>query len=64
MYKLKIKQTRESKGITQTKIAEALKMTRQQYYKIENNMNVPGIDKIVMIAKYLNVSIEDLIEYK
>jgi transcriptional regulator with XRE-family HTH domain len=64
MYKLKIKQARESKGITQRDIAKELNMTQQQYHKIENNMNVPGIDKIVMIAKYLNVSIEDLIQYK
>jgi len=63
MYQLKIKEVRESKEITQREIAKALDMTQQQYHKIENNVNVPGIDKLVRIAKYLNVSIEDLIVY-
>jgi len=63
MYRLKIKEVRESKEITQREIAKALNMTQQQYHKIEHNINTPGIDKIVMIAKFLKVTIEDLIEY-
>lgn len=63
MYKLKIKEVRESKGITQVDVAKALKMTRQQYNKIEHNFHTPGIDKIIMIAKFLKVSINDLVEY-
>lgn len=63
MYELKIKEIRNQKNITQKEIADALGMTYQQFHKIENENNVPGIDKIVKIALYLNVRIDDLVKY-
>ena len=63
MYELKIKEIRTQKNITQKEIANALGMTYQQYQKIENNINVPGIDKLVKIALYLNVKVDDIVKY-
>ena len=63
MYELKIKEIRIKKNITQKQIADALTMTYQQYQKIENEINVPGIDKLVKIALYLNVKLDDIVKY-
>lgn len=63
MYKLNIKNVRESKGITQKEIAEAIGMTQQQYFKIESDQNIPGIDKLVKIALFLNVRLDEIIKY-
>jgi len=63
MYELKIKEIRTQKNITQKEIADALGMTYQQYQKIENSVNIPGLDKIVKIALYLNVRLDDIVKY-
>ena len=63
MYELKIKEIRMKKNITQKQIADALSMTYQQYQKIENETNIPGIDKLVKIALYLNVRLDDIVKY-
>jgi len=63
MYELKIKEVRTQKNITQKQIADALGMTYQQFQKIENNVNEPGIEKLVKIALYLNVRLDDIIKY-
>ena len=53
----RIKQIREEKEISQTKLAKAIHTTKQNIYKYENNIisNIPS-DKIEAIAKYLSVS--------
>ena len=63
MYNLNIKEIRTQKNITQKQIADALGMTYQQYQKIENGINIPGIDKVVKIALYLNVRLDDIVKY-
>lgn len=63
MYDLKIKEIRTQKNITQKQIAEALGMTYQQFQKIENEIQVPGIDKLVKIALFLNVRLDDIVKY-
>ncbi|MFA6647816.1 MAG: helix-turn-helix transcriptional regulator [Candidatus Izemoplasmatales bacterium] len=63
MYDLKIKEIRIQKNITQKQIAEALGMTYQQFQKIENEIQVPGIDKLVKIALFLNVRLDDIVKY-
>ncbi|MBP5431597.1 helix-turn-helix domain-containing protein [Ruminococcus sp.] len=53
----RIKTLREENNITQTELAEALKTTKQNIYKYENNIitNIPS-DKIEAIASFFNVS--------
>jgi len=63
MYELKIKEIRIKKNITQKQIAEVLGMPYQQYQRLENEVHVPGIDKLVKIALYLNVKLDDIVKY-
>ena len=53
----RIKSLREEKGITQTKLANAIGTTKQNIYKYENGIitNIPS-DKIELIASFFGVS--------
>ena len=53
----RIKKAREAKGISQTDLANAVKVSKQSLYKYENNIitNIPS-DKIEAISYYLEVS--------
>lgn len=53
----RIRICREIKGISQTELANSLKINKQNLYKYENNIitNIPS-DKIEAIAKKLDVS--------
>lgn len=53
----RIRICRETKGISQTELANSLKINKQNLYKYENNIitNIPS-DKIEAIAKKLDVS--------
>ena len=53
----RIKYARESKGISQVKLAAAAKISKQNLYKYENNIitNIPS-DKIELISDYMEIS--------
>ena len=53
----RIKKAREEKNISQTELANAVNLSKQNLYKYENNIitNIPS-DKIEAIAKYLEIS--------
>ena len=53
----RIKYAREIKGVSQTELANKIKIRKQNLYKYENNIitNIPS-DKIESIAIYLGVS--------
>lgn len=53
----RIKKVREERNISQTELADAVNLSKQNLYKYENNIitNIP-FDKIEAIAKYLEVS--------
>lgn len=53
----RIKQIREKKQISQTELALAINVSKQNLYKYENNIitNIPS-DKIEAIAKFLKIS--------
>lgn len=53
----RIKKLREMKAVSQTTLANALKISKQNLYKYENNIitNIPS-DKIEAIANYLGTS--------
>jgi len=56
-----IKRLREDRGIKQSEIADLIGMHRSNYSKIENGqreISVPALDKI---AKYFNLSLDDLV---
>jgi transcriptional regulator with XRE-family HTH domain len=56
-----IKRLREDRGVKQSEIADLIGMHRSNYSKIENGqreISVPALDKI---AKYFNISLDELV---
>ena len=54
MYK--IRDLREDRDITQAEIANVLKTTQQQYSKIETGKSDISGEKLILLAKYYNIS--------
>lgn len=60
----KIKILRKSKGITQEQLAKCLGISFQAISKWENNIALPDITMIPILADFFEVSIDDLFDYK
>ncbi len=63
IYKLigkRIKYLRESKGMTQEKLAEKSGLSLDYVGKIEVNINNPGLKSLIKIAKALDVDVYKL----
>lgn len=56
-----IQHYRKRKGLSQEQLASKLNVSRQALSKWESDINVPSIDKIVDVAKELDVSVNDLL---
>ena len=52
---------RKSKGLSQEELAEALGVSRQAISKWENGSAIPESDKLIAIATYFAVSLDELI---
>ena len=61
MYYNRIKEIREDKGYTQTEIAKILHTTQQQYSKYELGIQIIPLEKIVILAKFYQTSVDYLI---
>lgn len=55
-YYKRLKDIREDNDLTQADIAEFLQTTKQQVSKWENGIQIIGVDKIIKLAKYYNIS--------
>ena len=53
--------TRDSKFVTKTELAQHLSTSRQQILKYENGVSVPSADVLLKIADYLGVSTDYLL---
>lgn len=60
----KIIQLRNSRGISQEKLAELMGVSRQSISKWEMEQSVPQIDKILQISEIFSVSCDDLLHDK
>lgn len=60
----KIKALRKSKGITQNELAEVLSVSSQSVSKWENNLSVPDITLLPVIARYFSITMDDLFGYR
>ncbi|MBQ4150410.1 MAG: helix-turn-helix transcriptional regulator [Clostridia bacterium] len=56
MYR--IRELREDRDLSQAAIAKILKTTQQQYSKIENGKSDISGEKLVILAKFYNISID------
>lgn len=59
---MKIKKLRESNKMTQEELGKEIGVTRSTIAMWETNSAKPRSDKIPLLAKVLNCSIEDLFE--
>ena len=62
MRKMRLKELRKSKGISQLKLALDLNTNQNTISRYENGEREPGIRELVMIADYFGVSLDYLLE--
>ncbi|MFC3418040.1 helix-turn-helix transcriptional regulator [Salinicoccus hispanicus] len=55
-----IREIRQTKGITQTKMAEDLQVTRQTINAIEKNKYNPSLELALKLVKYFETPIEEI----
>lgn len=56
----KIRYYREQKGFTQKQLAQITGISRQMIYQYENGMTIPKLYNAILLAKALEVSLDDL----
>ena len=59
-----IKRIREEKGLTQQAIADLIAMHRSNYSRVETGDRDLSIEAIGKIAKFFNMSIDDLVNFE
>ena len=60
----KIYSLRKNRKISQEEFAEILNTSRQNISKWERNESKPDVDKLIIIARLFNVSVDYLLSYK
>lgn len=56
-----LKSLRKERGVTQTEVAKALKITQKTYSNYENGTRKPDIEMLLDIANYYKVSTDVLL---
>lgn len=62
--KNRLEEIRKSRGILQEQLAEALQVSRQTIGSLENGRYNPSILLAFKIARYFNMSIEEIFIYE
>ena len=62
--KNRLEELRKQRGIRQEELAEVLEVSRQTIGSLENGRYNPSIMLAFKIAKYFNMSIEDIFIYE
>ena len=62
--KNRLEEIRKSRGIRQEQLAAALRVSRQTIGSLENGRYNPSIILAFKIARYFNLSIEDIFIYE
>lgn len=60
----KIREIRESKGLTQSELANKIQSDRQYLYKIEKAKVSVSVSKLAIIAKALGITIKELVDFE
>ena len=58
---MRLKELRKKKGISQLRLATELNTTQNTISRYETGEREPGIDELIMLADYFNVSVDYLI---
>ena len=59
---MRLKEIRKAKGISQIKLAMDLHTTQNTISRYETGEREPGINELIKIADYFNVSVDYLLE--
>ena len=62
--KNRLEELRKARGMTQEELAEALEVSRQTIGSLENGRYNPSITLAFKLARYFNMSIEDIFIYE
>lgn len=60
----RLEEIRKGKGITQEELANALEVSRQTIGSLENGRYNPSIKLAFKIARFFNISIEEIFIYE
>lgn len=60
----KIQTLRKNKNLTQAQLAEVLSVSSQSVSKWENNLSVPDISLLPVIARYFGITMDELFNYR
>lgn len=58
----KIQKHRKARGMTQEELAEALDVSHQSISKWESGQTLPGLDKVLLLSEYFQVSTDYLLK--
>lgn len=64
MFSFKLKSLRKKHNLSQEKLANLLKVSKQSVYKWENEMNKPDSENLKRIADFFNITVDELINEK
>lgn len=59
---VRLKELRKKKGLSQLRLATELNTTQNTISRYETGEREPGIDELIKIADYFNVSVDYLLE--
>lgn len=59
-YYQRLKDLREDKDLKQVDVAEVLGINQTQYSRYERGVQMMGIDKYIILAKFYNISLDYL----
>ena len=59
---MRLKEIRKARGISQVKQAKDLSIAQNTISRYETGEREPGIDELIKIADYFNVSVDYLLE--
>ncbi|HHU63749.1 MAG TPA: helix-turn-helix transcriptional regulator [Clostridiales bacterium] len=62
--KNRLEELRKAKGVSQEELADALEVSRQTISSLENGRYNPSIILAFKIARYFNLSIEEIFIYE
>ncbi|MFZ7120036.1 MAG: helix-turn-helix domain-containing protein [Eubacteriaceae bacterium] len=63
-FSQKLKILRKREGLSQEKLAEELKVSRQAVSKWESGYSYPEIDKLIVLSDLFKISLDDLVKDK
>ncbi len=61
MISIRLKELRETRGITQKEVFTAIKVSKRNYQSFEYGEVKPSCDKLIALADYFDVSIDYLV---